>query len=129
MKSVMGPTWGGATCVSVTQDKVGTLKCNDDCTFDTGFCMLCGNGTLDEDEVCDQGNGCAPGQMCIQMGPNLGTCQGFIGCSDVMPCPEGYSFTCDDGQCMAAEPDLCNIIYKPGQTPRGKCTTDCILSP
>jgi hypothetical protein len=99
------------TCLSLGFVE-GQLGCNDDCTFDVSGCveMGCGNGVIDNDEMCDgspypcwalgyagstDANGmtpcegdCTPSELTC-----LSTCEwGQPGCfcEETTPCPDGY---------------------------------------
>ena len=98
-----GAALGGQTCTTLGQG-TGTLACEADCTFDTSGCQLpnlCGNGTLDPGETCDDGNR-TNGDCCSS------TCQAETGAS----CDDGDACngieTCDStGHCAPGTPPNC----------------------
>ena len=58
-------------CDGVVDDLVGDVVCANGCNPDTSTCIVCGNGTLDPGEACDDGNtasgdGCSP--TCLPAG-------------------------------------------------------------
>jgi hypothetical protein len=59
MEDCEGGDLGGSTCASAGFD-AGDLACNDDCTFDTSECLIC--GTLGE--ACQSDADCCPGFTC-----------------------------------------------------------------
>ncbi|HEY2774237.1 MAG TPA: DUF1566 domain-containing protein [Candidatus Binatia bacterium] len=85
-----GNALNGRTCASLGFDG-GTLSCTGSCKFDTSACTQaphnCGNGTIDGDEVCDQGdlNGATCGTL------------GYVG--GTLACGADCAF--DDRNCYA----------------------------
>jgi len=112
-----GSDLGASTCVTFGFDG-GTIGCTGGCLYDTGGCQLCGNGTREGTEECDDGNGasgdgCTPG--CIREFCGDGTVQTGIGevcddgntnngdgCSNICQVEVGGSF-CGDGTIDAGE--------------------------
>jgi hypothetical protein len=78
-----GADFGGKGCndfPSATGDPYasGTLSCTSNCTIDTSFCMLCGDGRITGNEVCDSGD--LNGHDCISEGFTGGVLQCAVGC-------------------------------------------------
>ena len=93
---------GGADCAAAGFDS-GTIGCENDCSFDTEGCGICGNGVIDGDELCD--TLAVTGASCVSQGFDSGqlTCQGSCGAYDTSACGicgngvvDGYE-DCDDG--------------------------------
>lgn len=116
-ESCDGADLGGATCESLGFTG-GTLVCNDGCAdFDTSGCFTCGNGEVEEGEVCDDGNTeddftCAADCSAVCR-PGFGVCD------------EGVSTYCDgDGETLRTEE--CDPLQ--GVTcdeTLGRCTGTC----
>ena len=99
--------FGDITCESLNLPS-GELQCSTICTIDTSGCLgtlLCGNGSIDEQEACD---GIEFGQQtCQTLGYSFGelTCSATCElntneCSTVSRCGDGEVFSpeeCDDG--------------------------------
>jgi cysteine-rich repeat protein len=58
-----GGDLGNETCASQGSPGNGELRCDDQCKFDLSQCSRCGNGALNENEDCDDGN-TDPGDGC-----------------------------------------------------------------
>lgn len=130
----------GSSCYAQGYDS-GTLKCNDDCTFDFSECNKCGDGVVSGYEKCDDGND--NGEKCNP--PYGGSCTycskyctksymygGYCGdgkkdskedcenCYSDNPCTDGKN-ACYNGDCVDLDSDEhCGFI-------NNKCTgnTEC----
>ncbi|HWB76932.1 MAG TPA: hypothetical protein VG755_18320 [Nannocystaceae bacterium] len=89
----------------------GTLRCADDCTFDTSECDACGNGSLDADEVCD-GTAFADASSCYDVG--LGDASEPLSCTRWCTLDFGACSACGDG--MVMEPEACEPGLLDGAT-------------
>ena len=103
-----GSDLGGHTCESMGEGFTGgELGCNEDCTFDTFWCILpsCGDGVLDFGEECDEG----------ENNSNSGSC--LVNCRKAV-CGDGFLWEgveeCDDGPMNS-------------DTAPNACRTDCRL--
>jgi cysteine-rich repeat protein len=154
-----GGNLGGATCASLGFPGGGTLTCSATCVFVTTGCSgaaVCGNGTVEGTEECDDGNttsgdGCS--STCMGEGPcagvdctaltnmcNIGVCNPASGACMAMPVTNGTSCsdgnlcttgdTCQTGACTAGPPTDCSALTNACNT--GTCnsaTGACVATP
>ena len=115
-----GTDLGGASCSDADPRFTGgTLRCTNDCRFDTSGCRSpnCGDGVVDPDEDCDDGN-TSNEDACLN------------NCRHAR-CGDGYVWRgheeCDDGNSVSGdgcEPSSCTFTCRPGdQEACGQCGT------
>lgn len=121
-----GDDLGGRTCASLGLGE-GQLGCRDDCVaFDPTNCGVeddCGNGMLDEGEICD-GTDLA-GETCVSQGFDAGDLGCNADCTALVDsecidwvgdcCAANGSIGCDDSACTQAicdsDPYCCNNMW------------------
>ena len=81
----------------------GALQCSTECQFDTMFCDLCGNGVVDEDELCD-GTEFEGAQTCADVG--LGAPDEPLGCTH--ECTHDFSMCSACGDGTLTPPEECD---------------------
>ncbi|MBQ9396401.1 MAG: hypothetical protein IJU23_12935 [Proteobacteria bacterium] len=117
-------TFGNQNCKTMLgTGYTGVLKCNEDCTIDTSSCThtsapitetpICGNGKIEEGEVCDQNN--LNNHRCEDQPGYTG---GTLKCSD-----DCHTFVWDD--CVAEEKPVCGNGKLEGDE---KCDKTAFLS-
>ncbi len=95
-----GVDLGGATCVTEGFD-MGSLGCNDDCTFDVGACEtiqeFCGDGIVNLAEQCEAGM--IGNATCLSAGFVFGTlgCNGATCMFDTAGCQNAWIEDFEDG--------------------------------
>jgi hypothetical protein len=137
-----GTELGGADCMAQGLAG-GSLSCTANCTFDVAGCVaaVCGDGMLQDGEVCDCGMGaCAPGQLgnqtCTALPGPGGTnyTGGTLGCTPMCAFDESGCTACGDG--AIADGEACDGANLGGQTCQSQgfdagslsCTAQCTLN-
>ncbi len=137
-----GENLGDKTCQDIVPNTTGTLSCQSDCLeFDVSQCQpelpkTCGNGQIDENEVCD--GEILGGRNCASLGTGY---TGLLKCSDdcleydesgcVPPeLPKCGNGVLDDGEFCDGDifraPYTCKSIFGPGSEGELKCDSTCL---
>ncbi len=134
-----GQNLGGKTCGDVIQGSTGVLGCKAGCLeFDTSLCTdsLCGNGVLDDGEVCD--DKVMGGHNCAEFGAGYtgvlkckDNCREFDASSCVAPVlPNCGNGVLDDGELCDGDQYraeyTCKSIFGPGSEGTLSCAENCL---